>query len=382
MTYLQKCSSKKLRLSKQRGLVFVTLLLLVSACVKEKKAITQTEKVWNLDIENADTLLRHYIDSITFLPLEDKADAMLYGVDKFVVRNGLFYLADFRAGKIVAYDAEGHLKFVLASRGGGPKEYLEIKSFAVDSSFIYVVDNYRHKVLVYNGKNGQYERTLNLPFVVWDMEILPDGNFIFAYIPYKDGTPNIKQDKYKIFITDNELNVLNKLFEYKEGQFDFIGRPCYFTSSEQGVVFTSASSDNLYLFAGKDSVRQIEVKFRKGIPEQQRQNLELIDENGYNYWANTPIWYKDYIIFMVSHDGFLFDYVYNTENGQLSKNDSVNAYKGLLTPVGTDGKHLFSYLNDYLTYQELIEHGFTRADKEAEQHLEHEGALLVVYTWH
>lgn len=178
------------------------------------------------------------------------------------------------------------------------------------------------------------------------------------------------------------MNVLNKLFEYKEGQFDFIGRPCYFTSSEQGVVFTSASSDNLYLFAGKDSVRQIEVKFRKGIPEQQRQNLELIDENGYNYWANTPIWYKDYIIFMVSHDGFLFDYVYNTENGQLSKNDSVNAYKGLLTPVGTDGKHLFSYLNDYLTYQELIEHGFTRADKEAEQHLEHEGALLVVYTWH
>ncbi len=38
-----------------KGLVFVTLLLLVSACVKEKKAITQTEKVWNLDIENADT---------------------------------------------------------------------------------------------------------------------------------------------------------------------------------------------------------------------------------------------------------------------------------------------------------------------------------------
>ena len=104
-----------------KGLVFVTLLLLVSACVKEKNAITQTEKVWNLDIENADTLLRHYIDSITFLPLEDKADAMLYGVDKFVVRNGLFYLADFRAGKIVAYDAKGHLKFVLASRGGGPK---------------------------------------------------------------------------------------------------------------------------------------------------------------------------------------------------------------------------------------------------------------------
>lgn len=55
-----------------KGLVFVTLLLLVSACVKEKKAITQTEKVWNLDIENADTLLRHYITALLFFHWKTK----------------------------------------------------------------------------------------------------------------------------------------------------------------------------------------------------------------------------------------------------------------------------------------------------------------------
>lgn len=365
-----------------KELVCALLILLASSCVKTKGTVESDGMVWNYDVENADTLLRHYIDSITFLPLESSEETMLYGIDKFVAKNGLYYLADFRSGKIVTYDTEGNLKFVLANRGNGPKEYLEMKSFAVDETSIYIIDNFRHKIMVYNGINGQYERMTDLPFVAWDMEVLPDGYFIFSYIPYKGGTPNLSQEKYKIFITDKELNIHRKLFEYKQEQFDFIGRQCYFTSSEKGVMFTSVSSDNLYLFAGKDSVMQIEVDFKNEIPEQYRQDLQQINQNNYNYFSSTPIWYKDYIISSIADNGFLSDYVYNTKNGQLSKNDYVNAYKGLLTPVGSNENHLFGYLNDSMTYSELVKHGFSRAGKEEEQHLGHEGMLLVIYTWH
>lgn len=364
-----------------RNLIFALFLLVVSACVNEKESsITQAETTWVFDVENADTLLRHHIDTVSYLLLEEQENTMLFDVDKFIAKNGLLYLADFRTQKIVVYDKKGNLKFVLANRGNGPEEYLEMKSFAVDSSSIYVIDNYRHKILVYNGYNGVYERTLNLPFVAWDMEILPDGYFIFTYIPYRNGRPNMQQDPYKIFITDKEMRIKRKMFEYAEGQFDFVGRKKYFMPSQQGIVFTSASSDDLYLFVGKDSMRQIAIEFPNRIPRKFRQNLDKIDKGNYNYLAQTPIWHKNYIISMLSQSDFLYDYVYDIPSGRLSKNDYYNAYKGLLTPIGSDGEHLYSYLCDYLVYQELVEHGFTRADEETENLLKHDGAVLVVYT--
>lgn len=69
-----------------KELACAVLILLASSCVKTKGTVESDGMVWNYDIENADTLLRHYIDSITFLPLESSEETMLYGIDKFVAK--------------------------------------------------------------------------------------------------------------------------------------------------------------------------------------------------------------------------------------------------------------------------------------------------------
>lgn len=69
-----------------KELVCALLILLASSCVKTKGTVESDGMVWNYDVENADTLLRHYIDSITFLPLESSEETMLYGIDKFVAK--------------------------------------------------------------------------------------------------------------------------------------------------------------------------------------------------------------------------------------------------------------------------------------------------------
>lgn len=48
-----------------KELACALLILLASSCVKTKGTVESDGMVWNYDIENADTLLRHYIDSIT-----------------------------------------------------------------------------------------------------------------------------------------------------------------------------------------------------------------------------------------------------------------------------------------------------------------------------
>ena len=83
-----------------RNLIFALFLLVVSACVNEKESsITQAETTWVFDVENADTLLRHHIDTVSYLLLEEQENTMLFDVDKFIAKNGLLYLADFRTQK-------------------------------------------------------------------------------------------------------------------------------------------------------------------------------------------------------------------------------------------------------------------------------------------
>lgn len=355
------------------------LTLLLGACVDDNVHEKQAEQVWRLDIEESDTLLRHNIEFMEYLPLESSENSMLFNVDKLILRDDMFYLADFHSNKIVVYDREGALKYVLDKRGEGPQEYLEIKNFTVDSLHLYTIDNYKHQMNVYNVRNGEFERALKLPFVAWDVEILPDGYFIFTYIPYQIGKPNMKQEKYRIFITDKELQVKKKLFKYSEGQFDFISRKNYFTLSEQGIAFNTLSSDNLYIFVNKDSIRHIKLHINKEVPYGKGYDFDEIAEGGYNYFSRTPILHKNYLICLISQKDLLLDYIYNISTGNLSKNDYINAYNGLLTPLFASEDYLFSYLNDYDLYLELVEAGFTRADEKTETHLKNEGAILLRY---
>ena len=54
--------------------IFYTLLLSVAlmACTSENRPVVQAGHTWSLDVEHADTLMRHAVDSIRFLALENE----------------------------------------------------------------------------------------------------------------------------------------------------------------------------------------------------------------------------------------------------------------------------------------------------------------------
>ena len=189
----------------------------------------------------------------------------------------------------------------------------------------------------------------------------------------------MNQGRYRIFITGRDLKIEKSLLPYEKKTFDFVDRKTYFSSAGQGVLFASASSDDLFVFSGKDSLRRIAVSLGNGIPDRYRQDVTRIKEGGYSYFSATPIWCKNYVACVISCGDYLMDYVYDVKAGRLSGNDFNNAYKGLLTPLGCDGESLVSYLDDYSYYQELVAHGFARAGEEVESHLKNEGAVLLFY---
>lgn len=64
----------------------------------------------------------------------------------------------------------------------------------------------------------------------------------------------------------------------------------------------------------------------------------------------------------------------------MSANSQTSAYNYLDFPIGSIQRQFVSYLDDYSYYQELVAHGFARANGAVESHLKNEGAVLLFYS--
>lgn len=358
----------------------VCLCFLFLSCTDQKVQVIGIDETLFFDAAQVDTLLCSTIENIEFLALEpvDKAD--IYGVSKMVIKEDWIYMGDFHTGKIVAYDRQGKVKFVLDKKGAGPEEYLELKSFAVDEQNIYTLDNFRHVLNVYDCRTGAFKRSHKLPFVVWDMEVLDEDHFIFAFIPMEGAQPNKEQPPYKIFITDKNLAVTKKYLKYEPEEYEFIGRPCYFSSTKDGVIFNSMDSDTFTIFFTEDSVKQVAIDFADKIPDKYRKDRHKILEGGYNFISQVPIACNNYLAFDFSVGDNIMSYIYDGNAGYFRGNADISSYNYLFPPIAGYKNQLVSYLDNYSLYEEVAGTGFTKASPVIENHLKNEGAILIFYT--
>lgn len=360
-------------------IIFIIQLFFLCACKEETTLIVDVEKTLNFDAHNIDSLLYKRIEGVKFLALDANDESDIYEVDKMVIKNDLIFIGDFHAGKIVAYDMDGKIKFILYRKGVGPQEYLELKSFAVDDQNIYILDNFRHCMNIYDCYTGEFKSSKKMPFVAWDIEVLSDDHLIFAFVPLSGGALSKNQPLYKIFVTDKELHIINKFFKYEKEDCEFVGKTTYFTSIQNRVIFSSMASDDFTIFLGVDSIRRIAVSFENEIPSKYRTNKNKIFENSYDYIAQTPRYCADYIAFEFSVGDNLISYVYDESEDCFLANSDINSCSHFLHPVASFKNIFVSYLDNYSLYKELVDTGFERAAPKIESHLQNEGAVLVLY---
>ena len=65
-------------------------------------------------------------------------------------RNGLIYAGDLSSRKVAAFHNDGTVAFVVNRSGHGEGNTRTSKSFTVDGEHIYVADNTRRAVLLYD----------------------------------------------------------------------------------------------------------------------------------------------------------------------------------------------------------------------------------------
>lgn len=359
------------------------LCVLLCSCGKEKNnnnAYNINERL-NFEVK-VDSVLSEKIKSIDFLALDNVESTEIYDLDKVLFKNNYIYMADFHGHKIVVYDMSGKFQFVIDKKGAGVGEYLEIKNFTVDQKNIYIIDNYNHKIFMYDCQTGNFEGTKDLSFVAWDIDVLNNGDFIFAFVPLKNAKINMSQSNHLLFITDNNIQIKRRLFEYDKDFNVAFGTHSYFTSNEDNVVFSSLCFDGFTVVNKNnfDSISQVAIDFDHSIPMEKRNDIEKISERKYFYLSNPPILCKNYMAVQVNTGEYVELYVYDNKLNKFIQNSGGNATNFLYFPIASYKDKLVSYISEYSFYEELIAEGFQRADHNVEENLRNEGSMFVFYT--
>ena len=110
------------------------------------------------------------VDSIRYLPLLKSDQHLVSEATKLKVKNSRIVIFEKKTYRVVSYDTNGHFLYEINHRGKGNKEYLEIANITVSANYIYLLDNFKHKLNVYDIKDGSFVRSTDIPFVAWDLE--------------------------------------------------------------------------------------------------------------------------------------------------------------------------------------------------------------------
>ena len=200
------------------------------------------------DMETAETILfdeKHIgaiadlVADVEFVALEDTAASFTKEPSQVVVDDGRIYIRDMYTHKIIVFAADGTFLFALDKRGRGPQDYLEIKSFAIDDTSIYCIDNYKNKLMVYDKLSGDFVREMDLSVVASDIYVADNGDFLLTAAPY-GGSFSLKQTPHRIFVTDRELEIKERLLPFGEVDDDPIDKRSYFTVGPATYIFRLA----------------------------------------------------------------------------------------------------------------------------------------------
>ncbi len=320
-----------------------------------------------------------YVKEITFLPL-DSGDGILFGsVDKIAFCNDLIYVADYRAKRMVVYDMDGAVRFVLDRQGRGPGEYLEIKSFSVDSDNLYVLDNFGRKLSVYNSLTGEYKTAKEMPIVAWDVEALSNGDLVFAFVT-AGGRLSRRQPPYRLFVTDRDLNIKNQMSEYAEnGDSDVLGYSRFFSVYGDRILFCSYSNDAYYVLDRDNGeiIETVGIDFENKASRKAKGDVSLV--NNYTHLASVPIACGDYLACDIAIKDVGGNYLYGPRTNGFVSNPENGGRNCMLEPIGSYADSFVSVLWDREMYDSIVSTGFQKAGDDVEKALDNGSLVLLFY---
>ncbi|MDE6158649.1 MAG: 6-bladed beta-propeller [Bacteroidaceae bacterium] len=331
---------------------------------------------------NTDNCIRSNIDSIYYLPLMNSDKHMLTDITKLRIIDDKILISNKEQSKICVYTTDGAFLYEIANRGKGHGEYLEIANFTVTSHYIYILDNYSHKIHVYNTENGKHVKSSEISFVAWDLEAFDDNNFLFTMLKNNPvGKLDFENTCHSVWRTDSLWSVTGRYLPYDSNYYEMVGKNTYFTIGvDNKIVFHTFKDDGFYEFHYNGSVKFTKISFRNPIPQEYKGDYESAVEKGFHFLSATPFVTEKYIVTEIQKGEYSDTYLYDYRKDVFAKNHEPGFKNYMLDVCGVWNGHFLSYIRDFELYDELTAGGFTKAGKDIEDLIQRGGICLLVYT--
>jgi hypothetical protein len=205
---------------KRLSLLFISVLLLFTACSPNKKSDYLTLNLEEaIKLTNSDLILNDISSGYRVIPLETNNSCLLSDPSIKYVSDSDIWIKDNQA--IYRFDKKsGCLLFKLDKKGQGPEEYLSISDFVIDykTQTISIYNLNGKKLLMYNF-DGKYLNLFDNDFI-GSFDLIDETYFLVSYNPFSE-------KPFHIGIYDKSWNELNQFmpkteaFNQKEGLVHF-----------------------------------------------------------------------------------------------------------------------------------------------------------------
>ncbi len=215
--------------------LFSLLALLASNDQDNKSSVTRDKAIKiSVDLNKIVSLCTLYpkVHITKIIPLETTKEGLMGQIDKIILSNNRYYIADGLLNELFCFDFSGKFMYNIDKKGQGPREYINFSDFSISKidNRIFLLDNYRSTptVLIFND-NGFFIKKSKIDVDYSEtkkIQILDDstylllatdikGNKLCSFINNKGEETNTALEKtpqilYRLEYTNNHDFDINK----------------------------------------------------------------------------------------------------------------------------------------------------------------------------
>lgn len=235
--------------------LLLCMCMLFVACQSGKKEKIDKTEILEIDFPNIEPLSAEKIEDLFFVPLETTDEILLNNRLDICFYDSLIYVKADRMDRLVIFDMKGKIQKILDRKGPGPEEYDELRNFTVNDDGIFIYDQTRGSMVLYQ-KDGTFKNRVKFSSY--------PGSYVYLY-----------KDKYIGYLTQpavgrKAMYIYNSEGELLREYFDDKGYDLEVSLHQDAPLFNDGTGcfisfffdNNVYYFDGDTIIERFKFDFK------------------------------------------------------------------------------------------------------------------------
>ena len=254
----------------------IILLLFFYSCQSKSKKEYGLSQIENIATENLQAIavevedfdfekLGNFLETTSYIQLA--AEPLLTSIQEVQIKNEKIYVHD-RLSRIICYDMQGNVIYIIDAKGAGPGEYTNVNAFVVNEQNreLVIFDNFRQSLLYYNADNGAYIKMQRLGKP--DPTAMASLRGVYYYDNrYHNNYANDTTLYYSLLISKDGTRMGQRYFPHNEAESSYHFTPGQPFSYNDSVLYYCKAFDSVVYELSPEGLKALyEIELPNPLP--------------------------------------------------------------------------------------------------------------------